>query len=37
VKVDGEEVELELAPTMKVRAVRSTITEVRGTGKPAND
>jgi preprotein translocase subunit YajC len=37
VKVDGDEVELELAPSMKVRAVRSTITEVRGTGKPAND
>jgi preprotein translocase subunit YajC len=37
VKVDGEEVEVELAPAMKVRAVRSTISEVRGTAKPAND
>jgi preprotein translocase subunit YajC len=37
VKVDGEEVELELAPAMKVRAVRSTITDVRGAAKPAND
>ena len=37
VKVDGEEVELELAPAMKVRAVRGTITEVRGSAKPAND
>lgn len=36
-KVDGEEVEIELAPNVRVRAVKSTLTEVRGTTKPAND
>lgn len=36
-KVDGDEVEIELAPNVRVRAVKSTLTEVRGTSKPAND
>jgi preprotein translocase subunit YajC len=36
-KVDGDEVEIELAPGMKVRAVKATLSEVRGTSKPAND
>lgn len=39
IRVDGDEVELELGPNTRVRAVRSTLTEVRsaGGGKPAND
>ncbi len=36
-KVDGDEIEIELAPNMRVRAIKSTLTEVRGTTKPAND
>lgn len=36
-RVDGDEVEIELAPNVRVRAVKSTLTEVRGTSKPAND
>lgn len=36
-KVDGEEVEIELAPNVRVRVVKSTLTEVRTTSKPAND
>jgi len=36
-RVDGDEVEVELAPNVRVRAVKSTLTEVRGTTKPAND
>lgn len=37
-RVDGEEVELELGQGTRVRAVKSTLTEVRGPGgKPAND
>lgn len=37
VRVDGEEAEIELAPNVKVRAMKSTLTEVRGAAKPAND
>ena len=37
IKVDGDEVEVELAPSVRVRAIKSTLTEVRGTTKPAND
>jgi preprotein translocase subunit YajC len=38
VKVDEAHVELELAPNVKVRAVRSTIADVlQPGGKPAND
>ena len=37
IRVDGDEVELELGPNVRVRAVKSTLTEVRGAGKPAND
>lgn len=36
-KVDGDEIEIELAPNVRVRAIKSTLTEVRGTTKPAND
>jgi preprotein translocase subunit YajC len=36
-KVDGDEVEIELAPSVKVRAIKSTLSEVRGLGAPAND
>ncbi|WP_298687551.1 preprotein translocase subunit YajC [uncultured Sphingomonas sp.] len=36
-KIDGDEVEVELAPNVRVRAVKSTLTEVRTTSKPAND
>ena len=36
-KVDGDEVEIELAANVRVRAIKSTLTEVRGTSKPAND
>jgi preprotein translocase subunit YajC len=36
IKVEPEEVELELGPNVRVRAVKSTLTEVRG-AKPAND
>jgi preprotein translocase subunit YajC len=36
-KVDGDEVEIELAPNVRVRAIKSTLTEVRGTSKPEND
>ncbi len=39
VKVSDEEIEVELAPSTKVRVVRSTLSEVRPSGKakPAND
>jgi preprotein translocase subunit YajC len=38
-KVDETEIEIELAPSVKVRAIKATIAEVipSGTGKPAND
>lgn len=37
-KVDETEVEIELAPNVKVRAIKSTLAEVRPHGaKPAND
>ena len=38
-RVDEAEVEIELAPSVKVKSLRSTLTEVRpvGGGKPAND
>jgi len=36
-KVDGDEVEIEIAPTVRIRVVKSTLTEVRTTSKPAND
>lgn len=38
IKVDGDEVEVELAASTRVRAIKSTLTEVRAAGaKPAND
>ena len=37
VKVDGDEVELELGPNVKVRALKSTLADVRSGSKPAND
>ena len=38
-KVDDQAVEIELAPNVKVRAVKGTLSSVipSGTGKPAND
>ena len=38
-KVEEHEVEVEIAPTVKVKIVKGTISEVRsaGSGKPAND
>ena len=38
-KVSDDEIEVELAPSTKVRVVRSTVSEVRsaGSAKPAND
>jgi preprotein translocase subunit YajC len=38
-KVEDHHVEVELAPQMRVRAVKSTLTDVQplGGGKPAND
>jgi preprotein translocase subunit YajC len=38
-KVEDHEVELELGPNVKVRAIKATLTEVRplGGAKPAND
>ena len=36
-KVEDDEVEVEIAPNVRVRALRTTLTDVRGTGKPAND
>ena len=29
-KVDGEEIEIEIAPTVRIRAVKGTLTDVRG-------
>jgi preprotein translocase subunit YajC len=39
IKVDDEYVEIEIAKGVKVKAVKSTLSDVipRGTGKPAND
>ena len=37
IKVDGDEVELELGPNVRVRALRSTLSEIRPLGAPAND
>jgi len=37
VKVDGDEVELELGPNVRVRAIKSTLTDVRPLNAPAND
>lgn len=37
IRVDGDEVEVELAANVRVRAVKSSLTEVRTTAKPAND
>jgi preprotein translocase subunit YajC len=37
VKVDGEEVELELGANVRVRAIKNTLTDVRPLNAPAND
>ena len=37
IRVDGDEVEVELGQNVRVRAVKSTLTEVRTLAKPAND
>ena len=34
---EASEIEVEIAPNVRVRALRSTLTDVRVTGKPAND
>ena len=37
-RVDGDEVEVELGPNMRVRALKATLSDVRPLGgKPAND
>jgi len=36
-KIDGDEIEVELAPNVRVRVIKTTLTEVRTTSKPAND
>ena len=36
-KVEERFVEVEIAPNTRVRVVKSTLAEVTGTGKPAND
>ncbi len=37
VKVDGDEVELELGPNVRVRALKATLTDIRPLNAPAND
>ncbi|WP_294389760.1 preprotein translocase subunit YajC [uncultured Sphingomonas sp.] len=38
IRVDGDEVELELGPNVRVRALKATLSDVRvAGGKPAND
>lgn len=37
IKVDGDEVELELGPNVRVRALKATLTDIRPLGAPAND
>jgi preprotein translocase subunit YajC len=37
IKADGDEIELELGPNVRVRALRSTLTDIRPLGAPAND
>ena len=37
IKVDGDEVELELGPNVRVRALKGTLTEIRPLNAPAND
>jgi len=36
-RADETEVEVEIAPNVKVKVVKSTLADVRGVGKPAND
>jgi preprotein translocase subunit YajC len=37
-RVDGDEIEIELGPNVKVRAIKTTLSEVRAPGgAPAND
>ena len=37
IKTDGDEVELELGPNVRVRALKSTLSDIRPLGAPAND
>jgi preprotein translocase subunit YajC len=37
IKNDGDEVELELGPNVRVRALKSTLSDIRPLGAPAND
>ena len=36
-RADEAEVEIEIAPNVKVKVVKSTLADVRGVSKPAND
>ena len=36
-RADEHEVEIEIAPNVKVKVVKSTLADVRGVSKPAND
>ena len=36
-RADDNEVEVEIAPNVRVKVVKSTLADVRGSGKPAND
>ena len=37
IKTDGDEVELELGPNVRVRALKSTLSDIRPLNAPAND
>jgi preprotein translocase subunit YajC len=37
IKVDGDEIELELGPNVRVRALKSTLSDIRPLNAPAND
>jgi preprotein translocase subunit YajC len=37
IKVDGDEIELELGPNVRVRALKATLTDIRPLNAPAND
>jgi preprotein translocase subunit YajC len=36
-RADEQEVEIEIAPNVRVKVVKSTLADVRGVSKPAND
>jgi preprotein translocase subunit YajC len=37
IKTDGDEIELELGPNVRVRALKATLTDIRPLNAPAND